>query len=171
MLRGRHIQVKIQHRYIWDEFVFKSLQVHEVSMCEDLVDCVGRLLTNCHLSKDWAKNKVENLIKGQCLKIEISLNRSWPWWILPFTNKVELDIIRDLPNTDKQAELLHAMKDVLRAADHTITGTQNYSNISKSSNREFYWYSNTQIAQRTSVARLVLLLAWWLAATFNISST
>ena len=28
MLRGRHIQVNRQRRYVWDEFVFKSLKIN-----------------------------------------------------------------------------------------------------------------------------------------------
>ena len=43
--------------------------------------------------------------------------------------------------------LLHAMRDVVPAADHKITLAQNYSDISKSSNREFCCDSNTQVAQ------------------------
>ena len=95
---------------------------------------------------DWA-NKNEKLIKEHCPPLEISLNRSWPWWLLPSTNKVEFDIIRHLPNTDEHTVLLYATSDVLPAAGHTITRAQNYSDISKSSNREFCCYSKTKVAQ------------------------
>ena len=86
---------------------------------------------------DWANNKAKKLIKEHCLPLKMLLNRSWLWWILPLTNKDELDIIRYLPNTDEQTELRHAMRDVLPAADHAITRAQNHSDISKSSIENF----------------------------------
>ena len=38
-------------------------------------------------------------------------------------------------------------QELLSAAGHTILKAKNYPDISKSSNREFCWYSNTQEAQ------------------------
>ena len=93
---------------------------------------------------DLANNKDEKLIKKHCLPLELSLNCSWRWKILPLTNKVEFDIIKYLPNTEVQTKFL--MRDVLPAIDRTIIRAQNYSDMSKFSNREFCWYSNIQIA-------------------------
>ena len=137
MLRGKYIQVNRQRHYIWvSSFsrVFRYMRSPCVRIWSTVWVVYGRT------SSDWVNNKAVKLIKEHCLPLEISLNRSWPWWILIFTNKVELDITRRLPNTDEQTDLQHAMRDVLPAADHTITGAQNYFDISKSSNREFCWY-------------------------------
>ena len=102
---------------------------------------------------EWVNNKVENLIKEHCLPLEISLNRSWHWWILPFTNKVELDIIRHLPDTDEQTDLLHAMSPTYR--------NRLVQHIEILKSRILLVFKHT--GPLTSVARLVLLLAEWLA--------
>ena len=121
-----------------NEFVFKSLWVHEVSVREDLVDCVGRLRTNCHwLSKQGRKTH------------KLSTNFSWLWWILPFTNKVELDIIRHLPNTDEQtgASAGNEGRTVCRwPYDHKSSKLFRHIEIFKS-RILLLFNSNTQVAQ------------------------
>ena len=41
--------------------------------------------------KLWARKNAGKLIKERCLTK--SLNRSWPWWMLPETNKFEFGMI------------------------------------------------------------------------------
>ena len=44
--------------------------------------------------------KTEKLLKEHCLSLEMSLNRSWPWWIVRAIDRIALDMIDQLKKSN-----------------------------------------------------------------------
>ena len=50
-------------------------------------------VSQCRTGNDCAHDSAEKLIKQHCLPLEISLKRSWPWWLLPAIDKIAFSMI------------------------------------------------------------------------------
>ena len=50
-------------------------------------------VSQCRTGNDCAHNSAEKLIKEHYLPLEISLKRSWPWWLLAAIDKIAFSMI------------------------------------------------------------------------------